>query len=221
MTELDISADHRSIVPAVRDQGRRPLCLPFAASDANSFANNSIDPLSVEYLAYHCVICNSTNADSDPAGVTFEAIGVALEYHGQPLEDKFPYDPLAAEFTRTPPHPQDHYSPLHFSKMRSLRYSFSELLRGLASGRVFVLGLRLTQAFLDNTKPAIFRYDGTEVGNHAVLAVGAGKLPDGEPVILIRNSWGSIWGDQGHGWVTECLIENALVITAELEARSW
>lgn len=218
MTELDIGADHRSLVPAVRDQGRRPLCLPFAASDANSFANRSIDPLSVEYLAYHCVISTSAKADPDPSGVTFEAIAAALESYGQPSEDKFPYNPLAAEFTRTPPHPHDHYLPLHFSRMRSLHYSFSELLEGLASGRVFVLGLRLTQAFLDNIKPAIFRYDGTEVGNHAVLAVGAGKLPDGEPVILIRNSWGSNWGDQGHGWVTECLVENALVMAAELEA---
>lgn len=213
MTKLEISADHRSLIPAVRDQGRRPLCLPFAASDANSFANKSIDPLSVEYLAYH----SATSTEIISAGLTFEAVATGLERYGQPSEDKFPYAPLVTEFVRKPPHTEDHYFPLHFSKMRSRCYSFEELLEGLETGRVFILGLRLTQAFLDNAKPAIFRYDGTEVGNHAVLAVGAGKLSDGEPGILIRNSWGSNWGDLGHAWITECLVENALIKAAELE----
>lgn len=217
MTEIEIEDDHRSSIPAVRDQGRRALCLPFAASDANAFAHRSTEPLSVEYLAYQSATLGAAQMAGDASGLTFEDIAAAVENHGQPPENRFPYDPTSTEFVRVPPCPRDHYLPLHFSRMQSRYYSFFELLKGLASGRVFILGLRLTQGFLENVTPAIFRYDGTEVGNHAVLAVGGGKLPDGEPAILIRNSWGSGWGDEGHGWITECLVENALVMAAELE----
>lgn len=36
------------------------------------------------------------------------------------------------------------------------------------------------------------------VVNHAVLAVGYGKLVGGQEYWIIRNSWNSQWGDNGH-----------------------
>lgn len=217
MSEFEIGIDHRCFLPAVRDQGQRPLCLSFAASDANSFAHQSTDMFSVEYLAYHSVAGTAAGAEGAATGMTFDAVASALKTRGQPTEEKFPYDPLASDVVRTPLHPSDHYLPLHHSRMQRGSFSFAKLMDGLAVGRIFILGLRLTQSFLDNPNPAIFRYDGTMVGNHAVLAVGNGKLVDGEPVILIRNSWGDCWGERGHGWITRCLVDNALITAAELE----
>jgi C1A family cysteine protease len=37
---------------------------------------------------------------------------------------------------------------------------------------------------------------------HAVIAVGHGEAK-GQRAVLIRNSWGSGWGNDGYGWLTE------------------
>ena len=52
-------------------------------------------------------------------------------------------------------------------------------------------------------------------GGHAVLAVGYDdnhELADGakEPSLLIRNSWGRQWGDDGYGWLPYRYIEEGL-----------
>jgi cathepsin H len=37
--------------------------------------------------------------------------------------------------------------------------------------------------------------------NHAVVAVGLDKTADGVPFYIIRNSWGTSWGMEGHFWM--------------------
>jgi len=44
---------------------------------------------------------------------------------------------------------------------------------------------------------------------HAVVVVGWGSYK-GEPVILIRNSWGPTWGHNGHAWVRETYLRPRL-----------
>jgi C1A family cysteine protease len=59
------------------------------------------------------------------------------------------------------------------------------------------------------------------VGGHAVIAVGYddGKViahPNGgaktKGAILIRNSWGTAWGEQGYGWLPYAYIESELAL---------
>lgn len=40
---------------------------------------------------------------------------------------------------------------------------------------------------------------------HAVIVVGRGDY-GGEPVMLLRNSWGPNWGYDGHAWVRESYL---------------
>lgn len=50
-------------------------------------------------------------------------------------------------------------------------------------------------------------------GGHAVLAVGYDdrkKIGNKKGALLIRNSWGVEWGDQGYGWLPYAYVENGL-----------
>lgn len=50
-------------------------------------------------------------------------------------------------------------------------------------------------------------------GGHAVLAVGYDdnkKIGSKKGALLIRNSWGTEWGDRGYGWLPYAYVENGL-----------
>ncbi|MBS0484445.1 MAG: cysteine protease [Proteobacteria bacterium] len=50
-------------------------------------------------------------------------------------------------------------------------------------------------------------------GGHAVLAVGYDdqkKIGSTKGALLIRNSWGTGWGDHGYGWLPYAYVENGL-----------
>jgi C1A family cysteine protease len=50
-------------------------------------------------------------------------------------------------------------------------------------------------------------------GGHAVVAVGYDdnrQIGDCKGALLIRNSWGTTWGDQGYGWLPYAYVERGL-----------
>jgi hypothetical protein len=85
----DVIVDLRNQFGPVRDQGARPTCMAFAASDAHSFARASVDPLSAEYAFYHAV--HRQLIPDRTKGVSFSAMVDAIATDGQPLESSWPY----------------------------------------------------------------------------------------------------------------------------------
>ena len=53
MTELSVACDLRTLFGEARDQGERPTCLAFAASDTHAALRAGWKPLSCEYAFYH------------------------------------------------------------------------------------------------------------------------------------------------------------------------
>ena len=50
-------------------------------------------------------------------------------------------------------------------------------------------------------------------GGHAILAVGYDdnkKIGSANGALLIRNSWGTQWGDKGYGWLPYAYVEQGL-----------
>jgi len=88
MTVIDEQQNLSHLFGTVRDQGQRPTCLPFAASDAHAGLRDSWVPLSCEYAFYHA----QRRAGRPPdVGATLAAMLDALRYDGQPCEKGWPY----------------------------------------------------------------------------------------------------------------------------------
>jgi hypothetical protein len=102
-----------------------------------------------------------------------------------------------------------------FATAAKYRISYFNLMKNLADWRSWLaihgpilVGLKVdatwdnakaTHGMLDTFQPATVR------GGHAVAAVG--YTPDGR--IIIRNSWGTAWGDGGFAYASEAYINAA------------
>jgi C1A family cysteine protease len=202
--------DLRSLLTSpVRDQGPRPLCVPFSIAGAHEatrakFAAPGAEPLAVEPLWQHCL----QNGQASHNGTTLAAGSNALEAKGQTVEPCWPYnDTLGAE---TEPEPVAATQSTWYSATTvdtPLAHDGIEELAddALASGLPLMLVIELTHEFEHPTAqgeialPALT----APVGDyHAVLAVGAATNAAGtNRRLLIRNSWGSGWGAGGYGWL--------------------
>jgi hypothetical protein len=38
------------------------------------------------------------------------------------------------------------------------------------------------------------------------------RLPEGKGALLVRNSWGTAWGDQGYGWLPYAYVRDELAV---------
>jgi hypothetical protein len=88
MTSIKITIDLRHLFGPVRDQGQRPTCLAFAASDLHAALRGPWSPLSCEYLFYRA----QQRAKRTPTeSATLPAMLAAIHQDGQPHESGWPY----------------------------------------------------------------------------------------------------------------------------------
>ena len=181
------SIDLRGRLSAIRDQGLRPTCLAFAASAAHEFTLGERQYLSVEAL--HAF---AKSRDHEPGGgTTIDATVAALELDGQCRESDWPYGQPslaneAAEFFRA-------------TSDRRADDLLSFTLDSLAAGRVVVVALMLTEAWYHPGPDGRIRppeSGDAQLGGHAVTATGYDEV---EQYLMVRNSWGDLWGDGGYG----------------------
>ena len=205
-----IHVDLRTSFPKIRDQGSRPLCLAFSASDVNSNVNSVSEALSVEYLAYHAYLYE-THTDYN-RGLSIHSITHALKNDGQPTENEHPYDYQAT----TPKIPLTNFSNLFHCMNDSTGLSVDDIFNQLNLGLPIILGINLSHSCFSPTYPYVIAEDGDNLGGHAVIAVGSGELDCGTRCILIRNSWGLAWGEKGHSWLTENYLSNRLITSLTL-----
>lgn len=207
--------DLRPRLGAARDQGPRPTCLAFAASDLHAGIRPGWDPLSCETAFFHA----QRRAGRPPTvGATLPHMLEALEHDGQPVEAGWPYlaQVSASGSGWAPPALT---SESFKRRGSSAAPDWSRLIGLLDHGFLVVLMLTLSKSFFGPVQGVV------QVANdeqpdpalrHAVLAVGHGYV-DGAPAILVRNSWGLSWGEAGHAWLSHDFIVRRLFGMALLE----
>ncbi len=215
MTAVTVLKDLRAELGPARNQGPRPTCLAFAASDAHGALRPGWSPLSCEFAFYHAQRRASRLPDS---GAVLPAMLATLRLDGQPEEMSWPYLPATPDNQASWVPPADVGQ--RFGRAGAAHAPSAEaIIAELDAGRPVILLMMLSPSFYAPGVDAVIRSLAGEapdpVIRHAVLAVGHGAVA-GERVFLIRNSWGPAWGAAGHGWLTESFLTPRLFAAALL-----
>jgi|SRR5579872_891508 len=193
----------------IRNQGPRPTCMAFAASDAHTFARGNQEPLSVEYAFFYAV---QRKPVPDPTtGVPFSLISAAVEFDGQPLENGWPYQtkPVTVSTWKPPANPGELF---HRGSVTGA-LSVDTICTSLDNARPVMLIMDVSHTFFHASAGGVIGAT-TEprINTHAVIAAGHGVTKNSR-CILVRNSWGSRWADQGYAWLHEqYLIPRLLLV---------
>lgn len=202
---LDIRVDLRTSWKAIREQGDRQSCLACATSDAHAHCHGREEPLSAEFLFFHAG--QLMPAKDVSQGLTFEVVDEALRVQGQPDEAEWPYS-----MTQPKPWTAPAVTVRWHGGLSEPDTAIATIINTVEAQRPVVLGLRLTPEFLSlAVRPYIVPTTGRGYGGHAVLAVGLADHPLHGSLILVRNSWGTQWGDGGCGWISAAYLHYNLI----------
>lgn len=214
MTVVDL----RPQLPPIRDQGWRGTCLAFATTTAHETRQRAADDeedLSTETLFWAAKELDGNRHD----GTTFASIAGALCGHGQPPESAWPYDGCRniARPEYSPPVAATDPTVLRYAWLSSIEVSLESVRAELASGNVVVVGIELWDEFEllakgDLDLPGNGNLNGSY---HAVVIVGYDKA---SACVLVRNSWGTVWGDGGYAWFPEGFVEQLVVRAAAVRS---
>ena len=215
---IETKKDLRHLFGAVCDQGARPTCLAFAASDAHAGLRDGWKPLSCEYAFYHA----QQRAGRPPMkGAVLSFMLETLRIDGQPAEEDWAYLPTVPSDPNLwkPPAP---VGELYGRNGSESGQDLDLIIASLERNRPVILLTMLSASFFIPNANGIVdpgRHEVPEPAQrHAVIAVGHG-LVNGSPAILARNSWGASWGVDGHAWLTEQFLKPRLFRTALLAEK--
>jgi hypothetical protein len=205
---IKVLVDLRHRFGPVRHQRQRPTCMAFSASDAHSFARGTPDALSAEYAFYYAVQRKSVPDRS--RGVSYKLMTETIAVDGQPSEAGWPYlENLQPTDPWTPPaNPGTIYS----RSSKRIGKSVDDLIKALDLDSAVLVAMEISTGFYELKTDAVLPPLTGEKrrARHAMVVVGHGEHNDAR-CLLLRNSWGDKWANEGYGWVHENYLAPRLI----------
>ena len=202
--------DLRPYCSTIENQGNLGSCTGQAIAGAiellHKRASRTLDVSRLFIYYYERQYIGTVNYDS--GAYIRDGIKVCYTY-GAPVESLWPYN--INKFRTVPPSTamQD------AAKRKVTSYQrvadFNGVIDAVASGHPVVVGFTVYSSFESNSvaKTGVMPYPNTikerVLGGHAVLIVGYNKNRN---VFIVRNSWGSGWGEGGYFYMPFQVIQN-------------
>lgn len=213
ITPISPKVDLRYMFPTIENQGTLNSCVGHATTSVYEAVTKKSDRSRLFVYWNARAYTGSTGMD---AGCQIRNAMKAISVSGAAEETKWPYD--ASKVLVKPPTVA--YSDGLSTKGDIVSYvrvtSLAALKTALNNKQPVVFGFSVPKSFYNITKENnILPYpDNTSsiIGGHAVVAVG---YDDATKMVLVRNSFGAAWGDNGHFQMPYKWFENMTGLVAD------
>lgn len=195
------TVDLRNYLPDIVNQGQTNSCTANAIACLINYLNNNLKNVSRLFLYYNeRLIENCINED---AGAYISDGILSLITFGICEEEVWPYE---LENLMIKPSNKAYVEALCNKALivKNIPNTFSAMINALNNNYPFVVGIEVYDSFEDENvqKTGIVPYPNTKreilLGGHAIVCVG---YDSNKKLWIMRNSWGTEWGDKGYFYI--------------------
>ncbi|XP_037494828.1 senescence-specific cysteine protease SAG39-like [Jatropha curcas] len=186
---------HKGVVTPIKDQGQCGCCWAFSAVAAME----GITKLSTEKLIslseQELIDCDTSGIDQGcEGGLMDDAFEFIIQNNGLTTEANYPYQ--AEDGTCNTEKAANHAATI--TSYEDVPENNEEALRMAVANQPVSVAIDAGESAFQHYSSGIFTGDcGTEL-DHGVTVVGYGTSDDGTKYWLVKNSWGTSWGEDGY-----------------------
>ncbi|GAA0183770.1 cysteine protease [Lithospermum erythrorhizon] len=197
VTDVPTSMDWREkgAVTPIKDQGQCGCCWAFSAVAATEGIHQLTTGKLVSLSEQELVDCDTSGADQGcEGGLMDNAFEFIISNHGLTTESNYPYQGVDGTCNANKESP-DAATIIGYQDVPA--NSESALLKAVANQPISVAIDASGQDFQFYSS-GVFKGDCDTQLDHGVTAVGYGETSDGTKYWLVKNSWGTSWGENGY-----------------------